>query len=133
MISRTRFGTPIGRRFQAFLAGAFFFSEKHAIRSTVSGIPGRGLFFLEKHVPFQKARVFSVLGSPSKKKVLKYAQASAGSGASASLSRLLLVGCFFQKKHVPGFVDPVWGKNNIVRNKKGADTHQKLGTQSMSP
>ena len=65
VIWRTRFGTPIGRRFQAFLAGAFFFSEKHTIRSTVSGIPGRGLFVsLKKHVPFQKNTCFQCFGVP---------------------------------------------------------------------
>ena len=48
-----------------------FFSEKHAIRSTVSGIPGRGLFFSQKTRPFTNKHVFSVFWGPHLKKSFK--------------------------------------------------------------
>ena len=53
-----RGGHQLGRRCGAFLAGAFS--------------------FLKKHVPFQQTRVLTVFGVPSRKKVIKYAQATAG-------------------------------------------------------
>ena len=54
VIWRTRFGTPIGRRFQAFLEGAFFSQKNTPFGRRFRAFLAGAFFFSEKHVPFQK-------------------------------------------------------------------------------
>ena len=62
-------------------------------RSTVSGIPGRGLFFQQNTFPFNKNTSFRVLGSQSTDKKRKCARTVQGKGSRIQILYSVLVLC----------------------------------------